>query len=309
MRSIPQDEAIYWAASTSAEALTALRNLASHAPLRPQLLAAGVPAATCAAMRKQLARKGGDVQYPEYQALVYDSACATLRNLAASPEGRAAVAAAGACDVAVAAMRFVRRADLRSDTAEVGATWAACGLLTSLAFEPATCAALLRADAAGTSVTAMRKFPQDSRIGWAVAGLLLKLAQWEASTVEAGDRPPRGAGAGAEGAAAAVGGAGSRADRAGAGADHLPLLEEGVGEALALHGATDVRVARAAVAAAQRLRRVRAARGEDLPEAVMDALRATAAAHEAAAASGKKRAAAADRHAAVAALCRSVLSP
>lgn len=158
--------------------------------------------------------------------------------------------AAGAPDVALLS--------LRSPHCTAAAAWAACGLLMALAFEPANCEALLRGDASAECIKAVRRYPKNRNIGWAVAGLLLKLVQ------------------------ACKGSAAAAADCFAA--SYLLLLEEGVGAALAMHAATDARVARAAVAAVSGIAAARAACGETGPAALMDSVRATLAACEARAA-------------------------
>lgn len=210
-------------------ALLACRNSAAHSGARPRLVAAGCAHALVSALRVHssvlLPRK-----IAHERCKLLEAGCAALRNLAASPEHRAAVMAAGGCDAALLS--------LRSPHCDVEAAWAACGLLTSLACEPANCAVLLRAGgAAEEAVRALCRFPSETRTGWAVAGLLLRLA--EACAI--GLTGPA-ADAVAEGGAEAGASAASALSSAYLAA-RLPLLEEGVGAALAMHGAADARVA------------------------------------------------------------------
>lgn len=218
----------------------AVRNLAAFGGARPRLMASGAPAAVLVLMRKFLVKqpKAAAEKLPlQFLCVV---GCGALRNLAVAPEHRAALTAAGACSAALMV--------LRHRYSDADAALAACSLRMALAFEPANGEPLLTADAASEAIKAMRRYPRDARIGWAVAGLLLKLAN-------------------------AVGSATGRDS-----ASYLPLLVEGVGAALAMHGAADARVARAAVTAVSALKT--ASGGAELPAALLESVRSVLAAHE-----------------------------
>lgn len=234
------------------EALRALRNLSACAAARPRLMACEAHTAVLAAVRKRLTSRGSTTI-----SAVSALGCATLRNLAVSPEHRAALMAAGASDVALQILRSCSASSRPVTGMSISkeAVWSACSLLMGLSFEPANRPALLLANVAADAIRAMRRYRSDTRIAWAVAGLLLKLA--EACAVR---------GAAAVKAVAA----------------QLPLLEEGIGAALAMHGAEDARIARAAVAAVLPLITARAARGDSaaVPAALIDAVRLTMATHE-----------------------------
>lgn len=260
-------------ARASYEAVRVLRNVAASAAARPKLMACGAPATLIGALNKLLALKP---ESPAAHAELCQLGCGALRNLAASPENRAVLMAAGACSIGIKVLRS-------SSSAEAEVTWAACGLLMALASEPCSCEAMLRADAASELITAMRRFPADTRIGWAVAGVLLKLAE---ACVAATAHSVASGGA----STAAAGGAADGALAGGDVASYLPLLEEGAAVALTLHGAADARIARTAVSAVKQLKAAAAARGAEVSAALLDAVRATVVAHKstvtAAAASG-----------------------
>lgn len=238
-------------AELAQSALLSLRNLAACAPARRRMVAAGVAAAAVGAMQKYLAAK----RCSELANLCA-AGCGLLRNLSATAECRAELMAAGALSAALKILRS-------PSCAGAAVAWPICALLFGLACEPVLCEPMLRADAAADAIRAMRTYPTDRRIGWAVSGLLLRCAQaCAASNVEGEHSAAR----------------------------FLSLLQEGVGAALSMHGAADARAACAAVAAAQSLAAASAVRGKPLPKALISAVRSTLAAHEPLAAKGGAKA-------------------
>lgn len=270
----------------------ALRNIAAWRSATSRLMTDGAAQAEVEALRTHLAAvtvcdsesERGDVDDAKRACarVLCCYACGALRNLAASPENRLPLMAAGACDAALLA--------LRSPHCDGKGAWAACGLLVGLAFEPANCEQMLRAGVAEEAIAAMRKHPADSNIGWAVSGVLLKLAAACADSLLSAAAVPAESASASSGvstgimSADACGGSDCLSDTLFSG--YLPLLQEGVGAALAMHGSTDARVALAAVTAVRELATATASAVLDLvlPERLRDAVRATLTAHEALAA-------------------------
>lgn len=230
-------------------AITVLRNIAASPEARPALMKCAAPAAVIASVRFFLRNAASSAAAVAQRNALCAASCSMLRNLAAGPEYRAALAAAGACDLVRSAVSLERSSS--------EAVLAACGLLFGLACELVNCRPLLENGFATDCLAVLQRFPSGSPIGWAVSGVMLRFASaCAASRAGAGD-----------------------ADDCWA-VQFMPLLQEASHAALARHGATDARVASAAVAAVQQL--AEAARGTAfrLSASLVDAVRATLAAHE-----------------------------
>lgn len=271
--------------ATATLALEVLRNISACREARSSLMPCFADAAAANALKAfHPPARASKCKLAEWNRMCV-AGCGLLRNLV-STENIFAIWVAGAYDVA--------RLTLRSPSCTLEAAAAACGLLFGLACQPGCREDMLQADAAAIALTTMRKHPADRFIGWAVSGLLLKLAHWCAEQAAKS--------CGFE----AAGGAGSSSDSS---ARWLPLLQEGVGAALSMHGAADARVACAAVAAAQVLARTSAALSlaPCVPEPLLAAVRATWVAHEPLAAAAGGAETGSNRSADVVARCRALL--
>lgn len=241
---------------TATEALRAPASLAAWPAPRAKLLGFPLPASAVGVGVVQVCfEKATAAQRPALCA----AGCGLLRNLADSgvPAHRRSVMGAAPDQVVLLTLRN------RCTIEDPDAALAACELLVALARDKGHCPALLRANVGLHAIKAMRQHKGNALIAMAAAATMLKLAECLASM------------------AAADADADADADLD----QHLKILEQSVAAALTAHGAltadadADVSIAKSALATAQQLAKARAAGGKPLPEVLLDAVRATMAAH------------------------------